>query len=319
MIDGTPLLFWPPLGQRLSILIFHRVLERRDPLRPNEPTAADFERMMAFFARHFVVLPLREATQRLRNGTLPKRACCITFDDGYADNLTIALPILEKYDLPATVFVATGYLDGGRMFNDAVIDAMAKVGESSIDLTKIGLGRHSLATEEERLLAVTRILNVLRYREPEQRNEDVARLLEIAHCGALPDNIMLTSAQVAELDRRGVEIGGHTVNHPILTSLDDDRARAEIVEGKRRLEEIVGHAVTAFAYPNGVPLRDYVRQHVDMVRSSGFEISVTTAHGVARRGSDVFQLPRFTPWGTSTLKWGARMTVNAWNGKAVTC
>jgi peptidoglycan/xylan/chitin deacetylase (PgdA/CDA1 family) len=133
MIAGLPLLVWP-VRPVLSILIYHRVLPVPDPLRAGEPDATRFDQQMRYLARHFSVLPLREAFRRLRAGTLPRRACCITFDDGYADNLTVALPILEKYGLPATIFIATGYLDGGRMFNDAAIDALGAAPGDALDL-----------------------------------------------------------------------------------------------------------------------------------------------------------------------------------------
>jgi len=122
MIEALPLLAWPAHQLVLTIFAYHRVLPMPDPLRPGEVVAEVFEEQMRFLSRHFAVLPLLEAARLLQKRNLPARACCITFDDGYADNLTVAQPILEKYQLPATVFVATGYLDGQRMFNDTVID-----------------------------------------------------------------------------------------------------------------------------------------------------------------------------------------------------
>lgn len=318
MIESLPLLAWPPFRQALTILIFHRVLPAPDPLRPGEPSAAEFDRFMGFIAYHFSVLPLREAVERLKQNRLPKRACCITFDDGYADNLTLALPILEKHRLPATVFIATGYLDGGRMFNDAVIDAIATSDRMSLDLTEIGLRTYGIATIDERRAAIAAILEQIKYRPPGQRHEDVAHLLERSDCGPLPTDIMLTGAQVQELSRRGVDIGGHTVNHPILASIGDDMAREEIAAGKQRLEAITGKPVPTFAYPNGRPHKDYSARHAAMVRELGFDLAVSTAYGVGNPDSDVFQLPRFTPWGVTNTKRSAQMLRNAWTGKAVT-
>lgn len=320
MIDGLPLLAWPLYPQRLTILIYHRVLPEQDPLRPGEIDAVRFERQMQFLARHLNILPLREAASRLQARTLPHRACCITFDDGYADNLTVALPILEKYRLPATVFVATGYLDGGRMFNDVVIDAIANSPRAELDLQAIGLDRYPLTTIARKRTAIAGILEQLKYQMPIRRSANVERLLELAECGPLPEDIMLTSRQVGELSNRGIEIGGHTVAHTILATLDGADARREIEEGKRRLEEMTGQPVTTFAYPNGRPGRDYAASHVAMVRELGFELAVSTAHGVASRQTDIYQLPRFVPWGDSLAMLAARMTRNAWTGKAIsTC
>lgn len=310
MIKKLPLLFWPR-RQTLTTLIFHRVLPAPDALRPGEPDPVRFDQLMRFIAGNFAVLPLPEAVARLQNGTLPRRACCITFDDGYADNLTIALPILEKYRLPATVFVATGYLDGGRMFNDAVIDAIALSRKDQLDLRKLDLGLYPLGSNEEKLAAVSAILNRIKFSPPELRDQQVAGILEAADCGPLPADIMLTSKQVKELAERGVEIGGHTVAHTILTTLDDDRALEEIKVGKQQLEAITGKTVTSFAYPNGKPGRDYAEHHVPLVKAAAFKRAVSTASGVGVCESDKYQLPRFTPWGNSEFKIAAQLVRNA--------
>jgi peptidoglycan/xylan/chitin deacetylase (PgdA/CDA1 family) len=316
---GLPLLGWPIHRQQFTILIYHRVLPVQDPCRFGEIEAKHFDRQMHFLAEHFTVLHLREAVDRLQRGKLPRRACCITFDDGYADNLTIAQPILEKYSLPATVFVATGYLDGGRMFNDSVIDAIANSPIHELDLDPIGLGRYPLTTSDQKRAAIVAILEKLKYQPPGQRTANVDRLVELAECGALPSDIMLTSQQVGELSRRGVEIGGHTVAHTILTTLDDATAEREILAGKQHLESLTGRSVTTFAYPNGRPHRDYETRHVAMVRKLGFEVAVSTAHGVSNSSSDIHQLPRFVPWGQSVMKLAARMMRNAWNTNSVIC
>lgn len=313
MIERLPFLFWP-LQPSLTTLIFHRVLPATDPLRPDELDAAHFDQQMRFISDNFTVLPLPEAVGRLESGSLPRRVCCITFDDGYADNLTVALPILEKYRLPATVFVATGYLDGGRMFNDSVIDAVAFTKNTELDLDGIGLGKHLLDSNEKKLATINVILSRIKFSPPALRDEQVAAILKATDCAHLPADTMLTSKQVRELSDRGVEIGGHTVAHNILTTLDDQRAQDEIMKGKQRLEAITGKSVTSFAYPNGKPGRDYLPRHVSIVRELGFKVAVTTAPGVGRRHGDHLQLPRFSPWGASNFKMGAQILRNAWSG-----
>lgn len=310
MIEKLPFLLWPR-QPTLTILIFHRVLPVSDPLRSSEPDVTYFDYLMNFIADSFVVLPLSEAVDRLQRCDLPRRACCITFDDGYADNLTVALPILEKYALPATVFVATDYLDGGRMFNDAVIDAIFKTREKLLDLRDNDLGLHPIGSNKDKLTAVKSILNLIKFSKPELRDQQVTEILQATACGPLPADIMLTSRQVRELAVRGVEIGGHTVAHTILTTLDDERAFKEIMKGKNQLETIIGKPVTSFAYPNGKPGRDYTERHIPLVKAAGFTCAVSTAYGVARCDSDPFQLPRFTPWGRGRLMISAQLLRNA--------
>ncbi len=316
MIDSLPLLVWPRLSaEPLSILIYHRVMPAPDPLRPGEADAETFERQMAFLARQCAVLPLLEAADLLRQGKLPRRACCITFDDGYADNLTVALPILERHSLPATVFVATRYLDGGRMFNDTVIELVSRIPGAELDLRPLGLGRYALANVDARRQTVLALLTDLKYREPAERDRLVAQIVDAAGVGKLPQDLMLTTAQLEELSVRGVEIGGHTHAHTVLTTLDPTGVRNEIVSGRTRLESITGKPVRSFAYPNGRPGRDYSADHVAIIRAMGFDAAVTTAPGVARPADDPYQLPRFTPWGKATSMFALRLARNARLGR----
>jgi peptidoglycan/xylan/chitin deacetylase (PgdA/CDA1 family) len=111
---------------RLSILIFHRILAAPDALLPDELDAARFDAVCGWLRRWFNVLPLDEAVRQLAAGDLAARALSITFDDGYADNHNVALPILARHGMCATFFVATGFLDGGRMFNDTLIEAVRR-------------------------------------------------------------------------------------------------------------------------------------------------------------------------------------------------
>lgn len=313
MINVLPLLLWPR-NTTLTTLIFHRVLPNIDPLRPGEPDAKRFDKLMSFVARHFTVLPLAEAARRLEDASLPHRACCITFDDGYSDNLTIALPILQRYRLPATVFVAVGYLDGGRMFNDQVIDAIALTTENLLDLREFDLGLYPLGSIADKLSAVTRILNRIKFSSPEFRDQQVDEIVRVAKCGPLPADVMLTSQQTRVMSDQGIEIGGHTVAHTILTTVDDTRAMEEIMDGKSRLESIIGKPVTSFAYPNGKFGRDYSDHHVPLVKGAGFLRAVTTEPGVGVLGGDLFQLPRYTPWGNSEFRIAAQLVRNVRTG-----
>lgn len=297
-----------PAGPRagLVILIFHRVLRTRDPLQPSEPTAVEFERQMRWVRDWFNVLPLGNAVRRLAVGTLPERALAITFDDGYADNHDVALPILLKLDLPATFFIATGFLDGGRMFNDTVIEAVRRAAGAEIDLEELGLGICRVGDDGERVATMASILERVKYLPQTEREERVKQLAARATT-ELPNDLMMSSAQVVALDRAGMEIGAHTVTHPILSESSVEHARDEITSGRDYLQALIGRRIGLFAYPNGKPTRDYTKLHASLVRDLGFDAAVSTAWGCARAGSDVFQLPRFTPWDRSQWRYGARL------------
>ena len=289
----------------LLVMIFHRVLPQPDPMMPDEPDAASFAAQMDLVAENFNVLPLREAITRLRDGSLPPRALCITFDDGYANNYEVALPILAARKLPATVFVAAGFLNGGRMFNDTVIETVRGAGVV-IDLEAEGIGKFDLTKPGARRAAQREIVTKLKYLSPPDRMREAEALA--ARLGVkLPSNLMMTDDQVRKLAAAGVEIGAHTMTHPILTRIDADTARREITESKRRLEEILGMPVRSFAYPNGRPGQDYDGTHVKIAKEAGFDLAVSTAWGAATSGSDNFQIPRVAPWDASARRYGMRL------------
>jgi peptidoglycan/xylan/chitin deacetylase (PgdA/CDA1 family) len=297
---------WHP---RLSILIYHRVLPQPDPLFPSEVDAKIFDEQMAQVAACFRVMPLRDAAQGLRRGNLPARAACITFDDGYADNAEIALPILKKHGISATFFVATGFLDGGRMWNDTVIELIRRAPGHILDLSTMGLGRFEIATVPQRQQTISSVLYQLKYLPLEVRQsrvEEMCSLLPVVP----PNDLMMTSDQVRTLHNAGMEIGGHTVSHPILARMEAAAARVEIANGKETLEGITRAPVRLFAYPNGKPDQDYLSEHVAMVRELGFDAAVSTAWGAARGNSDLYQLPRFTPWDRGQLRFTLRMAQN---------
>jgi peptidoglycan/xylan/chitin deacetylase (PgdA/CDA1 family) len=292
-------------ARSLLVLIYHRVLPRADPLLRDEPDAAAFAGQMDLIRQNFNILPLSAAVERLARRDLPTRAVCITFDDGYANNCEVALPILSERGIPATVFVAPGFLSGGRMFNDTVIEAIRRA-PAELDLTDINLGRHLLTDDESRTTAISHILPVLKYLPPRERLERAATIAE--RVGAeLPSDLMMTAEQVRRLHRAGIEIGAHTVNHPILAKLDDATALLEIGASKHKLQEIIGAEVTSFAYPNGGPGRDYTGRDVALARQAGFRLAVSTAWGAADARRDPFQIPRIAPWDRSPLRFGLRM------------
>ena len=298
---------------RLSIMIFHRVVAEPDPLLPGEPSAEQFEALLRHVKSRFSVIPLAEGVRRLYDGTLPAGAMAITFDDGYADNLAVAAPILGRLAIPATVFIATGYLDGGCMFNDIVIEAIRATARREIDLASIGLGTLPLASIADRQSAIDRAITAIKYLPPGQRSEKTRDIVRAGGVAA-PTGLMMSRDSVRLLGGYGIDVGAHTVTHPILANLPAADAWREIRESRQDLQQMLQKPVDLFAYPNGGPGHDYTGEHVRMVRETGFTAAVTTASGAASRSSDVLQLPRFTPWTRRPMKFDLLMLRNLRQG-----
>jgi peptidoglycan/xylan/chitin deacetylase (PgdA/CDA1 family) len=297
-------------ASRLAILIFHRVRADVDPLFAQEPDAEHFDRLMELVAQNFNVLRLSDVPTLLCLKKLPRRALVITFDDGYADNAEVALPILKRHGLTATFFVASGFLDGKRMWNDSVIECVRRTERDALDLSELELGYMTLGSLVERRACIDALLPRLKYLDANGRAKALESLQRATGVDSLPSDLMMRSDQVRELHRSGMEIGAHTVSHPILTTLSGHDAEREVADSRDQLQEITRAPVTAFAYPNGKPKRDYDRSHVELVKRLGFRVAVSTASGAASAGDDLFELPRFTPWNRSLSAWSIRLLLN---------
>jgi len=294
---------------KLTTFIFHRVSPQPDPMFPDEPDARRFGEILGWIKSWFNVLPLDVAVDLKKARNLPPRAAAITFDDGYADNCTVALPILQHHGLTATFFIATGFLDGGRMWNDTVIESVRACKMDRLNLTALDLGTYPLISPTEKRTAVERLIGQIKYLPISERLKLTQKLSDAAGVKP-PDDLMLTSAQVKELRSGGMQIGAHTVSHPILARTDLTDARREIIGSKETLEHLLEAKIGLFAYPNGKPGNDYLPEHAALVRELGFDAAVSTAWGVADHNTDPFQIPRFTPWDKSRLRFAARLLRN---------
>jgi peptidoglycan/xylan/chitin deacetylase (PgdA/CDA1 family) len=311
----TSLNWLSPPGHRgrLSIAIFHRVHAQTDPLFPDEPDAARFDALCSWFRSWFEVMPLDVATEALAAGRLPARALAITFDDGYADNHDVAMPVLRRHGLSATFFIATSFLDGGRMWNDTVVESIRRTRLAALPLQGLGLSlpeRLELPHGAGRAQTIQQVLEAMKYL-PHERRVEVARQIGERSGTELPSDLMMTTSQLRAMAAAGMQIGAHTVTHPILAGLDDAAARAEIEDSRTQLQALLGQPVELFAYPNGRPGRDYGPRDVDLVRRAGFRAAVSTSYGVSCAGTArMHELPRFTPWDRDRWRFGARMASN---------
>ncbi|HFD13411.1 MAG TPA: polysaccharide deacetylase family protein [Crenotrichaceae bacterium] len=294
----------------LSILIYHRVFDQPDPFLPDVPDITQFSWQMELLHHYYNVVSLEKAINLLQSGQLPARTACVTFDDGYADNFLHALPILQQWNIPATFFVASGFLNGGMMWNDRVLETIRHYRDNQLDLSAVGLGSYSLETNEQRKKTAADLLPAIKYLPPSQRNEVVQHLKQLVN-HQLPVNLMMNTTQLKQLHSSGMEIGGHTLTHPILSSLTNEQAEQEIRSGRDQLSKLLdGARIRYFAYPNGKPGQDYTNEHAEIVKNLGFEAAVSTSWSTATSASDLFQLPRFTPWDADPLKFAIRLMKN---------
>lgn len=286
---------------KLSVFVFHKVPPEADNLVPGELHLAAFERTLDFIVENFNVVPLEDAVTSLAGRSLTERTACITFDDGYADWLGGAVPLLERRNLHATFFITSGQYDEQPMWHERIANALRHAGGDEIVLRDSGLPRFPVATISQKRAAVAQLEQHLKYQSLAFRDEMLEQLESIT--GADPRTLRPMSVEaLRELDNKGFAIGAHTVNHPILRFCDGESAKFELGAARETLEGIVGHRVAGFAYPNGRPRVDFSSHTIRLVKEAGYDYAVTTDWGVADVATPVHQIPRFTPWGPDPLK-----------------
>jgi peptidoglycan/xylan/chitin deacetylase (PgdA/CDA1 family) len=242
---------------------------------------------------------LGELVQCLKSGSVPPKSVAVTFDDGYADNLYEAKPVLERYAIPATVFVCTGY--AGEEFWWDELDRLVMSSGSALGALRLEAGKKSFAWDQPEVSPEAGLESRKKFRHAlyqfllelnvEEQNQamDVIRSWSGVTSNEITARAM-THEELAQLTKDGlIETGAHTRHHPMLSRLAVERQREEIVSNKRELEEILGRRVDGFAYPNGRATDDAKR----IVREAGFAYACTSLHDVVRPASDLHELTRF--------------------------
>jgi peptidoglycan/xylan/chitin deacetylase (PgdA/CDA1 family) len=253
----------------------------------------DFQRQIEFLSHEYKVLPLSEVAERLIAGSpLPEHAACVTFDDGFRNNLTVAYPILATYQVPATIFVVTSLMDSNqppwpeRLYNALTCTA--------IDLLNFEGAQFSLASSADRSVAFQKIMSRLKASQVGVKDALMDRLLAdlgeapVKHDSALA---MLSWQEVAKLNASGlITFGSHTHTHQILARCTTDRQRFELSISRSFLLERLGNA-DLFAYPNGKP-EDYTAETRALLSSCGYKCAVSTSKGLNNHTTSIYELNR---------------------------
>jgi peptidoglycan/xylan/chitin deacetylase (PgdA/CDA1 family) len=290
--------------------MYHRIANE-----PADPwglavSPAHFEEQLRVLRGTRRPVPLTEFVRNLAAGTLRASSVTVTFDDGYADNLFAAKPRLAAADVPATVFLATGFLDrrGEFWWDELARLFLLGDGPRSFELVVHGHAMHFDFGDDprggdtegwrawsipltRRQAAYVAVWDSLRRLEEEERE---ALMIEVRSKMSKRDRSSgsgraMTRAEVATLVSDGlVTIGAHTVFHPLLTGLGTAMRRSEIVESKAACEALLEGPAAAFAYPYG----DLDAEVRATVAGAGFACACATTNGPATTASDIFALPR---------------------------
>jgi peptidoglycan/xylan/chitin deacetylase (PgdA/CDA1 family) len=307
----------PSLRRRAApaaVLVYHRIADAGVDPWDLAVSPASFEAHLAVLRRRFRPLSLRRLRAGLAEGRLERGSVAVTFDDGYADNLTAAKPLLERFLIPATVFVVTNALESEAEFwwdalervvlETEVLPATLTLAVAEFQGTwqlepecddgedPQHRGWRAAATPRHRLyLELWKLLRPLRDKDREQALGELRRWASVP-AKARQSHRTLSTQEVRDLAGGGlIELGTHTETHPVLALLPVEKQRRELSASRQRLERQTQRPVTALSYPYGGP-GDYSRETVAIAHQLGFEIACTNiAGGVSSRTSPL-EIPR---------------------------
>ncbi len=283
---------------RFVILLYHGVTERthrgiQNCSRKQLPSA-QFERQMEHLAQGYRVLPLRELVRLSVARAVPTRAVAVTFDDGFENNCSVAFPILERFQIPATFFLSTGHIGTDKAFwVDKVEYLLNETAEPELFLPPLERS-FRLRTLADREGALTEIKAALK-KVPGLIEPTVSEMecrLQVAPRYDYPDYRTLSWDQVRQMRRSGLyEFGAHSVDHAILTHLNLAEKEAQIRGSQETLERELQEPVDLFSYPEGQGAH-FDEETIGLLRSAGFSVSCTALFGFNTEETSPFHLRR---------------------------
>lgn len=275
---------------RVFILAYHDVTHGEE--LEGVVSAERLRRHLTILSRDHRLASLSEAAALLeRPDGLDADRVVLTFDDGYLGNHQVAWPVLREAGADATIFLTSGFLDGEEMWFDFARRALAALRRPGFaapeDVTR-ELAR--LGGERGRAASIEDVMRRLKQLHPRERRAFLDRLRALELDWGRPTRAMSWD-QARELLADGIELGGHTVSHPILSTLSAAEQEDEIRGCRDRIAEKTGCAPTTFAYPNGSP-RDFNNDTKAALSRSGFTTCCSMIRGANRPGGDALELRR---------------------------
>jgi peptidoglycan/xylan/chitin deacetylase (PgdA/CDA1 family) len=287
----------------VTIVAYHRIIgDCHEGVCPYiSVRKSALRQQVRFFKKHYSVISLGEAIDRLSTKRIDQHYLVLTFDDGYLDNYSLGLDIFLNEGIRPAVFVTTDCIEKQHLLWPDTIRRLiygARLAKS------IALKEPDVAIRpalSSRIRAAKSVFSHVKKLDVAQRSQyldALAKRLGIELPGT--ERLMLNWDEVDALRRQGVTIGSHTVSHPVLSNVPEIVAAAEITDSKQILEKRTGEPITFFAYPNGA-VGDFTEANVDQLKKAGYRAAVTTIRGVNRPGTDLFRLRRTGIYLTDTL------------------
>ena len=257
-------------------------------------TPQHFAGQMEILSELTTILSMEMLSERLAARDIPRGSIAISFDDGYADNLHAAQPVLTRLGVPATVFVATSFV-GTTFWWDTAANMVESIPDSCQLRLRVGDSCFSWPVAPGASSADDSLLKgVYEFLLPLSEAERATCMEQLrGYCSgekqAVNDARALSKRELIDLASDPlVSIGAHSVTHPLLAHLSPKDQHREVLQSKQVLEAMVGQEIAGFSYPNGSKSKDTIR----VVRECGFQYACASYSDVVWRGSNPFCLPR---------------------------
>ena len=279
--------------EEFCILCLHRVLSFQDQTQSHSLPGMvlreeTFVELLDYLKRWFLTVPLEVLLKNRKElGDRSKPRCVVTFDDGWIDNFTTAYPWLKKFGVPAVIFVVPDFVESGKPF---WVEQLVHAWREPHQRERIQSRLRELAVDGPGPRAnLEDVVEWLKHMVAQRRQRILGGLLSSQESERDPEvDRPVTWDQLREMCQKGIEVGSHTVSHPLLTYEDDATVERELRECKQVIEERLATNVRAFAYPNG----DWDPRVRKMVQQAGYECAFTTCRGWHRHGEDPFTIRR---------------------------
>jgi peptidoglycan/xylan/chitin deacetylase (PgdA/CDA1 family) len=284
------------IKDKAFILMYHRVLESVNKeqifVQPGMFVSKNtFSSHMEFLKSNFKILSLDELVQRIETGQSLKSCCSITFDDGWIDNFANAFPVIKKYQVPATIFLATNFIGTEKLFWPEelclYLQQQQKNKLSFPDSIK-RVVKNEVVLKENDIKLLDRIIENVKKLDPDER-KNIIRELRSTSSIKTPKRLLINWHEAKTMLKSGlINFGAHTANHVILDQVSLSQAEKEIIQSRKDIDKNLGLQTHHFAYPNG----NYNSDLIKILHRLGFKSAVTIRKGLLDNKTSFYEMPR---------------------------
>lgn len=293
--------FYKKTENKLVILLYHGVTAYENSgicnMQGKHIFHEEFREQMDFIKRKCSPLSIDEWTSLRNTKKIPKNPVIVSFDDGFKNNYTTAMPILEELQIPAVFYISSGMIGTDKMFwVDILEDLLNRTTKETIKIRLDEEIKFNLSSNEKIFEALLKIKSFCKSQPNDIKERVIKDLISITNinpsCNENPNYISMSWEELQDLDRKKLfTVGGHSLNHNILSSLNDNELEKEISQSLSILQEKLNHPIFHYSYPEGQEIH-YNEKVIKILKQKGIVCSPSAINGVNNQTDDLFHLKR---------------------------